>query len=130
MPTAPPVSLSVHQAKSRLHRSPVTLSVSRMSQRNRTVQETTTNIGAAEVLQSAKDFFARQMGVYAAFPEQESKTHVSLRGQGGEEVIIAAVPGDGGTRVTGSTYLFDQQVSRFLATLSPAPLAVSTESGV
>jgi hypothetical protein len=101
-----------------------------MSQRNRTVQETTTNIGAAEVLQSAKDFFARQMGVYAAFPEQESKTHVSLRGQGGEEVIIAAVPGDGGTRVTGSTYLFDQQVSRFLATLSPAPLAVSTESGV
>jgi len=94
------------------------------------MQETTTSLSPADVLQSAKGFFARQIGIYAAFPEQESRSHVSLRGQGGEEVVIGAVAAEQGTRVTGSTYLFDQQVARFLATLSPVPLAVSTESGV
>ncbi len=100
-----------------------------MSQRNRTLQETTTSHTPAEVLRSAKDFFARQTGIYAAFPEQESKTHVTMRGQGGEEVVIAAVPGAGATNVTGSTYLFDQQIARFFATLAPVPLAVATEAG-
>jgi hypothetical protein len=97
-----------------------------MSQRDRTLQETTTSHSPAEVLQAAKQFFASQTGIYAAFPEQESKTHVSLRGQGGEEVIIAALPGDGRTLVTGSSYLFDQQVARFFATLAPMPLSVTT----
>ncbi|HEY1953600.1 MAG TPA: hypothetical protein VGG76_12425 [Gemmatimonadaceae bacterium] len=101
-----------------------------MPQRNRTLQETTSTLSPADVIAAAKDFFARQVGVYAAFPEQESKSHVTLRGQGGEEIVIAAVPGAGGTQVTGSTYLFDQQVARFFATLSPIPLAVSTEGGV
>jgi hypothetical protein len=96
-----------------------------MSQRDRTLQETTTSHTPAEVLQAAKLFFARQTGVYAAFPEQESRTHVTLRGQGGEEVVIAALPGAGQTMVTGSTYLFDQQVARFFATLAPVPLDVS-----
>jgi hypothetical protein len=100
-----------------------------MSQQKRTLQETTTIHSPAEVLKAAKDFFARQTGVYAAFPEQESKTHVTLRGQGGEEVAIAVIPGNGETKVTGSTYLFDQQVARFLATLAPVPLSVTTESG-
>lgn len=100
-----------------------------MSQSQRTLQETTTSHTPAEVLQGAKEFFSRQAGVYAAFPEQESKTHVTLRGQGGEEVVIAAVPAGGATRVTGSTYLFDQQVARFLATLAPVPLAVATQRG-
>ena len=83
----------------------------------------------ADVLNAAKDFFARQTGIYAAFPEQESKSHVTLRGQGGEEVVVAAVPAADGTRVTASTYLFDQQVARFFATLAPVPLAVATEGG-
>ena len=96
-----------------------------MSQRNRTLQETTTSRSPAEVLRSAKDFFARQTGIYAAFPEQESKSHVTLRGQGGEEVVIAAIPAAGETKVTGSTYLFDQQLARFFATLAPVPLAVA-----
>ncbi|GAC1411077.1 MAG: hypothetical protein NVSMB53_06240 [Gemmatimonadaceae bacterium] len=100
-----------------------------MSHRNRTLQETTTSHTAAEVLRAAKDFFARQTGIYAAFPEQESAGHVTLRGQGGEEVVIAAIPGAGETKVTGSTYLFDQQIARFFATLAPVPLAVATESG-
>lgn len=96
-----------------------------MAQRNRTLQETTTSHSPAEVLRSAKDFFTRQTGIYAAFPEQESKTHVTLRGQGGEEVVIAAIPGTGQTRVTGSTYLFGPQVARFFATLAPVPFAVT-----
>ncbi|HJQ11133.1 MAG TPA: hypothetical protein VJ840_08895 [Gemmatimonadaceae bacterium] len=102
-----------------------------MPQRQRVLQETTTRLSSGEVLQSAKQFFARQTGIYAAFPEQESKTHVSLRGQGGEEVVIAASPGENGaTHVTGSTYLFDQQVARFLASLAPVPEAVTTTGGV
>jgi hypothetical protein len=100
-----------------------------MPPHNRTLQETTTSRSPAEVLRSAKDFFARQTGIYAAFPEQESNAHVTLRGQGGEEVVIAAIPGSGETKVTGSTYLFDQQIARFFATLAPVPLAVATEGG-
>jgi hypothetical protein len=95
-----------------------------MSQRDRTLQETTTSDTPAEVLQAAKQFFARQTGVYAAFPEQESRTHVTLRGQGGEEVVIAALPGGGQTAVTGSSYLFDQQIARFFATLAPVAVDV------
>ncbi|HXQ77748.1 MAG TPA: hypothetical protein VN797_06060 [Gemmatimonadaceae bacterium] len=98
--------------------------------RNRTLQETTTADSPSEVLQAAKDFFSRQLGIYAAFPEQESVSHVTLRGQGGEEIVIAAIPAGGATRVTGSTYLFDQQVARFLATLAPVPFAVTTAGGV
>src|SRR5437868_14275769 len=100
-----------------------------MSQRQRTLQETTTAPSPAEVLRAAKDFFARQTGIYSAFPEQESQSHVTLLGQGGEEVVITAVAGTGQTRVTGSTYLFDQQIARFFATLAPVPLAAATEGG-
>jgi hypothetical protein len=96
-----------------------------MSQRDRTLQETTTSHTPAEVLQAAKVFFARQTGIYAAFPEQESESHVTLRGQGGEEVVIAALPGAGQTMVTGSTYLFDQQIARFFSTLAPVALDVT-----
>ena len=95
-----------------------------MSQRDRTIQETTTALSPADALAAAKRFFSRQNGIYAAFPEQESAKHVTLRGQGGEEVVIAAFAAAGGTRVTGSTYLFDQQVARFLATLAPLPMEV------
>lgn len=100
-----------------------------MSQRQRTLQETTTSHSPSEVLQAAKAFFSRQTGVYAAFPEQESNAHLTLRGQGGEEIVIAATPASGATRVTGSTYLFDQQVARFLATLAPVPLSAVKELG-
>src|SRR2546427_13162777 len=101
-----------------------------MSQRQRTLQETTTVHSPAEVLKAAKDFFARQTGIYAAFPEQESKTHVTLRGHGGEEVVITAVPGaSGDTQVTGSSYLFDQHSARFFALLAPLRLATSPDAG-
>lgn len=90
-------------------------------QSSRTLLETRTSLAPAEVLARAKQYFARRPGIYAAFLEQESPTHVSLRGQGGEELIIGVLPMDGGTAVTGSTYLFDQQITRFFETLPPAP---------
>lgn len=90
-------------------------------QAGRTLQETRTTLSVADVIAAAKVFFARRNRLYAAFVEKEGPTFVSLRGQGGEEVVIGATAADGdGTRVTGSTYLFDQQVARFLATLPPA----------
>lgn len=91
-----------------------------MAQTDRTLQEIVTTLGAGETLGAAKVFFARQNGIYAAFPEQESPGHITMRGQGGEEIVIGVAPAAGGTRVTGSTYLFDQQVARFFATL-PTP---------
>lgn len=87
-----------------------------------------TTADPAAVLEEAKRFFARQNGIYAAFPEQESSSHVTFRGQGGEEIVIA-VSGSSPTRVTGSTYLFDQQVARFLQSLPPAGSAGVIELG-
>jgi hypothetical protein len=91
----------------------------RNSQRARTVQEMITSHSPAEVLNEAKNFFSRQNGVYAAFVEQEGPAHITLRGQGGEEIVIGTAPADGGTRITASTYLFDQQIARFLSSLPP-----------
>jgi hypothetical protein len=91
-----------------------------MSSSQQTVQETTTDLPAAEVLARAKSFFASRPSLYATFLDKEAPGFCSFRGQGGEEIIIAASPApDGGTRVTGSTYLFDMQLSRFFTTLPP-----------
>jgi len=90
-----------------------------MTQR-RTLQEMHTTLSPAEVLAAAKEFFTRRISIYSAFPEQESATHVTLRGQGGEEITISAIVRDGATMVTGGSYMFDAQVSRFFASLPPA----------
>lgn len=92
-------------------------------QYGRTLQDTVTTLDAAEVLAQAKRFFATRPGVYAAYPEKEGPTYVAMRGQGGEEVVIGVTPDPRGTRVSGSSYLFDAQVARFLTTLPPAPEA-------
>jgi len=95
-----------------------------MSQTARTLQDTRTSLPPAEVLAAAKRFFSRRNAIYSAFLDMEGPTFVSLRGQGGEEVVIGVAEQDGATRVTGSTYLFDQQVARFLASLpAAAPMA-------
>jgi hypothetical protein len=91
------------------------------SQRGRTVQEASTALTSAQVLSEARTFFGRQSGVYSAFVEQEGPTHITLRGQGGEEIVIGTAPDKGTTRVTASSYLFDQQIARFLSTLTPPP---------
>jgi hypothetical protein len=92
-----------------------------MTQRDRTLQEATTSMSPAEIIAAAKRFFAVENRSYAAYPEQEGPGYLTLRGQGGEEIVVSATSGEGGTRVSGSTYLFDQQVARFLSTLPPVP---------
>ncbi|HEY4130610.1 MAG TPA: hypothetical protein VGM50_08325 [Gemmatimonadaceae bacterium] len=94
-----------------------------MASSQRTLQETTTNLSADEVLTRAKSFFANRPSLYSTFLDKEGPQFASFRGQGGEELIIAVAPSDTGTRVTGSSYLFDMQVSRFFSTLTPANVA-------
>lgn len=88
----------------------------------RTQQETNTALDGASVLAAATEFFTTRNGIYAAFPEKSGPTYVALRGQGGEDVVFGVAELPGGTRVTGSSYMFDQQIARFLATL-PAYVA-------
>ena len=83
----------------------------------RTQQETNTSLDAAAVLAAATDFFATRSGIYSAFPEKSGPTFVALRGQGGEDVLFGVANIPGGTRVTGSSYMFDQQIALFLSAL-------------
>jgi hypothetical protein len=101
-------------------------------QQNRTVQQARTRLSPAEVIAAAKTFFVRRNSLYAAFMEQEGPAYVTFRGQGGEEIVLAATEADGATVVTGSSYMFDQQVARFLSTLPPAgtPVAAATQAVV
>jgi hypothetical protein len=94
-----------------------------MRQTERTLQEYHTTLPAAEVVGLAKQWFATRNGIYAAFVEKEGPTFVTLRGQGGEEIVIGTTPKADGTLVTGSTYLFDMQIARFFSTLPPYELA-------
>ena len=88
-----------------------------MNQSQRTLQEFRTTLSPADVLARAKQFFSNRNSLYAAFIEQESASHQTYRGQGGEELVIAAIARDGSTLVSGSTYIFDMQVARFFTTL-------------
>ena len=81
------------------------------------VYDVVTSLDGAEVLRRAKSFFAERVPMQAAFPEKEGPTFLTLRGQGGEEVAIAVFIAPNGTRVRGSTLLFDQPLDRFLSTL-------------
>jgi hypothetical protein len=85
--------------------------------------ETTTSLPAAEVLARAKTFFAERVPHLGAFVEREGPTYATFRGQGGEELTVATVPGDSGTRVRASTLLFDQTIGRFFSTLPPVESA-------
>jgi hypothetical protein len=93
-----------------------------MNQSQRTLQEFRTTLTPAEVLAEAKQFFTRRNSLYATFIDRDGPTFVTFRGQGGEEIVIAAATQDGATRVSGSTYLFDMQVARFFTTLPPFQL--------
>jgi hypothetical protein len=100
-----------------------------MTTQGRTLQECLTSLSPDEVLAEARAFFARQLSIYAAFIDMEGPNWISLRGQGGEEVVVAAHPAEQGTRVTGSTYLFDMQVARFFASLPPLPSGATGAPG-
>ena len=92
----------------------------RHHQSGRTLQQQRTHLPAAAVLASAREFFARQSGIYSAFLEKQGPNWMSLRGQGGEEIAIAATEEGGSTAVSASSYMFDAQVAQFLSTLPPA----------
>ncbi len=90
------------------------------------VHETQTSLSPAQVLDRAKLFFAERVPQYGAFLERQGPTFATFRGQGGEEIAIAAIPDGQGTRVRASTLLFDQVIDRFFSTLphlSEAPAA-------
>ena len=89
-------------------------------QATRQLQQRHTTLSIEEALDAATRFFARG-GVYTAFIEKQGPTHLVLRGQGGEEIVIGAHPIEGGSAVSASSYLFDQQIARFLDSLPPAP---------
>ncbi|HEY9519317.1 MAG TPA: hypothetical protein VIQ98_08645 [Gemmatimonadales bacterium] len=87
------------------------------------IHEAVTTLPAADVLARAKAFFAERVPNQAAWVELEGPTFMTLRGQGGEEIAFAILPGEP-TRIRASTLLFDQALGRFLSTLpEPAVLA-------
>lgn len=89
------------------------------NQAKRTFQTQRTSDAPDAVLRSARAFFAESSTIYPAYVEKEGANHLVLRGQGGEELVIAAFADGNGTVVNGSSFLFDQQVARFLTTLTP-----------
>jgi hypothetical protein len=90
------------------------------------IHTTTVSLPPAEVLQRAEQFFAERVPNAAAFVEKRGATFLTLRGQGGEEIVVSAWTDSGGgvTRVRASTLFFDQALDRFLSTL---PLASGVE---
>lgn len=82
-----------------------------------TLQELLTPLAPDDVLARARKFFSQRNPLYSTFLDMEGPGFVTFRGQGGEEIVVAAAAKDGATLVTGSTYLFDMQVARFLSTL-------------
>lgn len=83
-----------------------------------------TTLPGSEVLIRAKEFFAERIPLSAAYPEKEGPTFLTMRGQGGEEVVFSVAHSPEGTRIRASTLFFDQAISRFLSTL-PTPAEVT-----
>ena len=90
------------------------------------IHTTTAALPPAEVLARAQQFFAERVPNAAAFVEKQGPNFVTLRGQGGEEVVLSVWEDKekGVTRIRGSTLFFDQALDRFFSTL---PLASQVE---
>lgn len=90
------------------------------------IHTTTVALPPSEVLTRAQQFFAERVPHAAAFLEKRGPSFVTLRGQGGEEVVFSAWDDKekGVTRVRASTLFFDQALDRFFSTL---PLASEVE---
>ncbi len=84
------------------------------------VHEMVTTLPGDEVLRRARLFFAERVPHFGAFLEQEGDTFATFRGQGGEEIAIAVIRTDAGTRVRASSLLFAQTIDRFYSTLPVA----------
>ena len=85
------------------------------------IYEMTTSLAAEEVLQLAKDFFQERTPNRATFLEKEGGSFAVFRGRGGEELTVATLTAEHGTRVRASTLYHDQAVGRFLSTLPAMP---------
>lgn len=90
------------------------------------IHTTTVTLAPADILARAQQFFAERVPHWAAFVEKSGPTFLTLRGQGGEEVVFSAWTDteNGVTRVRASTLFFDQALDRFFSTL---PLASQVE---
>ena len=90
------------------------------------IHTTTVSLAPAEVLARVQQFFAERVPNSSAFLEKAGPNFVTLRGQGGEEVVLSAWEDKdhGVTRVRASTLFFDQALDRFFSTL---PLASAVE---
>jgi hypothetical protein len=82
------------------------------------VQEVNTQLAPAEVIERAKAFFATRYSAYTGFLDESDDHHVRFEVEAGE-VLIGAVPKDGGTLVRGSSSRLHHEVGQFLATLAP-----------
>jgi hypothetical protein len=90
------------------------------------IHTTTVSLAPADVLTRAQRFFAERVPNAAAFLEKSGPGFVTLRGQGGEEVVVSVWDDKekGVTRVRASTLFFDQALDRFFSTL---PLVSAVE---
>lgn len=79
--------------------------------------ETETALPGPEVLRRAKVFFTERVPHHAAFLEKEGPAFATFRGQGGEELAMAVLAAERGTRVRASSLFFDQEIGRFFSTL-------------
>ena len=82
-----------------------------------TLQEFSTTLAPDDVMASAAQFFSTRNPLYTAALDKSGPGWASYRGQGGEEVVVAARAVEGGSHVTGSSYLFTMQLARFFTTL-------------
>lgn len=98
-------------------------------QSSRQLQECHTTLAVSHVLDLAVQHFGRTGGVYSAFLEKRGPTHIVLRGQGGEEIVIGGRDVPGGSAISGSSYLFDQQIAQFLDQL-PRRVEVASSDDV
>ncbi|HWC73234.1 MAG TPA: hypothetical protein VG454_04785 [Gemmatimonadales bacterium] len=90
------------------------------------IHTTSVSLPPADVLARAQQFFAERVPQAAAFLEKSGPGFITLRGQGGEEIVMSAWEDKEKsiTRVRASTLFFDQALDRFFSTL---PLASVVE---
>lgn len=87
--------------------------------------EMMTTLPPDAVLTLAKAFFAERVPHHGAFVETEGPTFATFRGQGGEELTIAAFPTERGTRIRASSLFCDQAIGRFFSTLPPVEVGAA-----
>ncbi len=80
------------------------------------VHEALTALSPAEVIEHARSFFMHAGTPSAAFPERSSEAHLRLHIEVGE-IVIAALPRDGGTLVRGTASRGTHLLNRFLTLL-------------